>query len=227
MLLGLKLVLFALWAVVFLSFATVVILLRPFNSRVMIFLSRIFTLTGLKIFGVRFNFKAPVWFYDGTPKIIIANHQGSLDVLLVGAVMPLGTVILGKTAILLVPLFGICFWLSGNIFIDRFDGKKVRRSMQRVNRAILEEGKSVWIMPEGTRSRGRGLLPFKRGAFVAAIRTGVPIVPVCFSPYADRSCTDVSGIVLAPIETQEISVDELMDTAYRNMSEAIAKLEGA
>jgi 1-acyl-sn-glycerol-3-phosphate acyltransferase len=37
------------------------------------------------------------------------------------------------------------------------------------------------MFPEGTRSRGRGLLPFKTGAFRTAIQAGVPIVPICAS----------------------------------------------
>ena len=37
------------------------------------------------------------------------------------------------------------------------------------------------MFPEGTRSRGRGLMPFKTGAFHAAIAAGVPIVPICVS----------------------------------------------
>jgi 1-acyl-sn-glycerol-3-phosphate acyltransferase len=46
---------------------------------------------------------------------------------------------------------------------------------------IKEKGLSVWLFPEGTRSNGKGLLPFKRGAFLTAIQANVPIVPVCAS----------------------------------------------
>ena len=45
---------------------------------------------------------------------------------------------------------------------------------------------SVWMFPEGTRSRGRGLLPFKTGAFHAAIAAGVPIIPVCVSNTSNK-----------------------------------------
>lgn len=42
------------------------------------------------------------------------------------------------------------------------------------------------MFPEGTRSRGRGLLPFKTGAFHAAIAAGVPVIPVVVSDTHDR-----------------------------------------
>lgn len=42
------------------------------------------------------------------------------------------------------------------------------------------------MFPEGTRSRGRGLLPFKTGAFHAAIAAGVPIIPVCVSTTSNK-----------------------------------------
>ncbi len=42
---------------------------------------------------------------------------------------------------------------------------------------------SIWVFPEGTRNLGKGLLPFKKGAFHMAIAAGVPIVQVCVSNY--------------------------------------------
>lgn len=41
----------------------------------------------------------------------------------------------------------------------------------------------MFIYPEGTRNKGRGLLPFKKGAFKTAIMGQVPIIPVIMSPY--------------------------------------------
>lgn len=53
--------------------------------------------------------------------------------------------------------------------------------MNKVGEIIRERQISIWMFPEGTRSRGRGLLPFKTGAFHTAIAAGVPIVPIVCS----------------------------------------------
>ena len=41
----------------------------------------------------------------------------------------------------------------------------------------LKEGNIIGIYPEGTRERGRGLLPFKTGAVRMAYEANVPIIP--------------------------------------------------
>ncbi len=53
---------------------------------------------------------------------------------------------------------------------------------------LKESDVSVWMFPEGTRSRGRGLLPFKTGAFHAAIGAGLPIIPIV--------CSSTGGVKL-------------------------------
>ncbi len=65
-----------------------------------------------------------------------------------------------------MPLFGQLYWLSGNILIDRKNRTRAFETMAETARKIKEKCLSVWIFPEGTRSRGRGLLPFKLGHFI-------------------------------------------------------------
>ena len=45
----------------------------------------------------------------------------------------------------------------------------------------IKSGTSVVIFPEGTRSESNELLPFKRGAFMLAAKSGVPVVPVAIT----------------------------------------------
>ena len=73
---------------------------------------------------------------------------------------------------------GELYWLTGNILIDRANRSKAMDTISQVAEQIKKNKVSVWMFPEGTRSRGRGLLPFKTGAFHAAIAAQVPIVPI-------------------------------------------------
>ena len=72
---------------------------------------------------------------------------------------------IGKKSILWMPLFGQIYWLSGNILIDRANRARAFETLAQTAVKIKEKCLSIWIFPEGTRSRGRGLLPFKAGAF--------------------------------------------------------------
>ncbi|MEC7545949.1 MAG: 1-acylglycerol-3-phosphate O-acyltransferase [Pseudomonadota bacterium] len=113
--------------------------------------------------------------------IYVANHQSTLDMYMYGKSCPGNMAILGKHSLLYIPLFGVLFWLAGNIFIHRGNKKKARDAMKEAAAVVNSKGCSVYIFPEGTRSNGRGLLPFKSGAFILAIEAGLPIVPICAS----------------------------------------------
>jgi 1-acyl-sn-glycerol-3-phosphate acyltransferase len=50
-------------------------------------------------------------------------------------------------------------------------------SLELAGRRIREDAATLIFFPEGTRSATGELRPFKKGAFVLAIQTGVPVVP--------------------------------------------------
>ncbi len=101
-------------------------------------------------------------------------------------------------------------------------------------RRINDDDLSVWMFPEGTRSRGRGLLPFKTGAFYAAIAAGVPIVPVVCSTthnQIDLNRWDNGKVIceiLPPVDTSGYSKDnvrELAEYCHQLMATRIAELD--
>lgn len=164
--------------------------------------------------------------------IFIANHQNNYDVLIASKIVQPKTVTVGKKSLVWMPLFGPLYYLSGNILLDRNNKLKARDTIERVVKEIKEKKISVWMFPEGTRSRGKGLLPFKTGAFRAAIEAGVPVVPICIS--------NTNGIrlnrwnngymiveMLEPIKTRGMSKDkvrELMERCHHLMSAKIDEL---
>lgn len=121
---------------------------------------------------------------------------------------------------MLIPFFGQLYWLAGNILIDRANRAKAHGTIAQVVEQIKNRHLSVWMFPEGTRSRGRGLLPFKTGAFHAAISAGVPIVPVCVSSITNgriklNRWNNGSVIVemLSPIDTSGYTKEQVRELA--------------
>ncbi|MGL5006111.1 MAG: 1-acylglycerol-3-phosphate O-acyltransferase [Plesiomonas sp.] len=165
--------------------------------------------------------------------IYIANHQNNYDMVTVsGMVMP-RTVTVGKKSLLWIPFFGQLYWLTGNILIDRKNRSKAHDTIAQIVEKIKNRSISVWMFPEGTRSRGRGLLPFKTGAFHAAIAAGVPVVLICASEQTNKVSLhrwnngEVIVEMLPPIDTTGYSrenVRELADHCHQLMAEKISQL---
>ena len=134
-----------------------------------------------KILGVEVEVRIPDSVKNIGPVVWAANHQNNYDLFThANAVMP-GTVSVGKKSLKWIPFFGQMYWLTGNILIDRNNTSKAKNTIELTADKIKQNKLSVWMFPEGTRSRGRGLLPLKTGAFRTAIQAGVPLVPICAS----------------------------------------------
>ena len=164
------------------------------------------------------------------PVVIISNHQSALDVVICGCFFPKNCVCLGKKELLYIPFFGQIFWLAGNLLIRRYDRKKAMESMNKTQELLLKKRTSIWIMPEGTRGRGRELLPFKKGAFHTAINTRFPIIPIAISSYSDNInlnrliAGDIIVKVFDPIPVDDLTVDDvhlLLDKSYQIIKSGI------
>ncbi|QDP02250.1 1-acylglycerol-3-phosphate O-acyltransferase [Thalassotalea sp. PS06] len=133
------------------------------------------------VIGVELDIRRPKEVEDLGSVVYVCNHQNSYDIFTVSKSLPKGTVSIGKKSLKWIPFFGQMYWFTGNILIDRANRSKAHNTIASAAQKIREKNISVWLFPEGTRSYGRGLLPFKTGAFHTAAQAGVPIVPVCVS----------------------------------------------
>jgi 1-acyl-sn-glycerol-3-phosphate acyltransferase len=109
--------------------------------------------------------------------IIVSNHRSYTDILVGGAAMPLQFRWLAKESIFKIPLIGTAMRGAGYISIVREQSMAASKSLEKVVE-VLKGGTSVWIFPEGTRTPEERLRNFKRGAFIVAQQTGVPLLPV-------------------------------------------------
>ncbi|MCF4010382.1 1-acylglycerol-3-phosphate O-acyltransferase [Rheinheimera sp. UJ63] len=157
-----------------------VCLFRPFHPNNVALFSKWYGKVSW-ILGIDVEIRYDPAIVPGEPYVFIANHQNNLDLFTIsGSVLP-RTVTIGKKSLKFIPFFGQLYWLSGNFLIDRDNKAKALNTMLFAAERIANQKISVWMFPEGTRSYGRGLLPFKMGAFHIALEANVPLVPVCMS----------------------------------------------
>lgn len=118
---------------------------------------------------------------DGsTPCIYMTNHQSYFDIFALLAYLRVDFKFIMKEELMRVPLLGMAMRRAGYIGIEREDPKKAVKSMRQAAERI-QEGFSLVIFPEGTRSTDGRLQPFKRGGFHLAFKCGCDIVPVTIS----------------------------------------------
>lgn len=111
------------------------------------------------------------------PQIIASNHQSWFDVFALAAVIPKGYRFIAKEELRRIPLFGLAWASAGHISIDRKDRAQAIKALDNAAALMREDHTAVVIFPEGTRSPTGELLPFKKGAFMMALRTGIEILP--------------------------------------------------
>ena len=112
--------------------------------------------------------------------IVVANHASYIDGVLVQAYLPprFSYVIKGEMG--RVPVAGFLLRRIGSRFVERFDTSGSARDARQLLKAA-SAGESLGFFPEGTFVEAPGLDRFRPGAFAAAIKAGVPVVPVAIS----------------------------------------------
>ena len=109
--------------------------------------------------------------------VVVANHASYIDGILLKGYLPwrFNFVIKGE-----MRNFGPAHFLlrrSGAKFVERTDIKGSARDARQIVKAALE-GESLGFFPEGTFLEEPGLGRFRGGAFVAATKSEMPVVPI-------------------------------------------------
>ena len=112
--------------------------------------------------------------------LFAANHTSNADGPAIVGAMPRRIAILGKKSLFAIPIVGTAFRLAQFVPVDRANPERAAASLELAVQ-YMKNGMSFLIYPEGTRSPDGRLLPFRKGAFVLAIKAGVPVVPVACS----------------------------------------------
>jgi len=182
----------------------------PFDrrKRFAFFLARLWARILLAAAGAKVEFKGKEKL-PKPPAIMVSNHISHMDVPSFLANIDVPLVFLTKSSLYRIPVFGFALKLLGMVPVHRHDPSRRKHALTDAEKLVKMGFEAyIFFFPEGTRSRDGKLLPFKRGAFVMAKRTKLPLVVVRVSG---------SNKVLPPdslkLSSGNIKV-EVIDTIY-------------
>lgn len=157
----------------------------------------------------------------GKTYIFVANHQSIYDIPVVFASLPYQLRIIAKASLGNFPFLGWHLRRTGHLLVDRKNPD--RTGILKRWRALVGQGLSLIIFPEGTRSQDGKVGIFKAGSFLLAIEAQLPIVPISVdgTRYVMRkgrlmTCPGHATLVVhPPIETSGLDVGDARELAGR------------
>ncbi|MBI3792841.1 MAG: 1-acyl-sn-glycerol-3-phosphate acyltransferase [Gemmatimonadetes bacterium] len=165
------------------------------------------------------------------PRVYVANHVSWYDIFALAQVLPHQKFV-AKAELRSLPLFGWGATAWGVVWIERENRKNAFAAYETAAKRI-REGVSVVVFPEGTRGDEYPLRQFKKGPFVLAIASGVPIVPTLV--YGAREVNPRGTLRLTPgtvhlhflpaIPTAGLTYDDRDDLARRTRDAIAACLQ--
>jgi 1-acyl-sn-glycerol-3-phosphate acyltransferase len=167
---------------------------------------------GLLIAGIRFRVRYGDRIQPGRGAVYCFNHTSNLDApiifLALTAVHPKLKAVYKAELRAVMPLLRTVADVLGFVPIERNNREQ---SGHAIDGAVdmLVNGDSFLTAPEGTRSRTQSLLPFKKGAFIMAIKAQVPIVPIAVR--GAREAMQRGSPLIRPV-TAEVTIGESIMT---------------
>lgn len=180
----------------------------------------------LFIAGIRAEMEGQAHLSERRPCVIVGNHQSAFDFATFGQFIPNRCTGIAKRELAFMPLIGWYFALSGGFLIHRKNRTRAVGLLSDVAAHLKKHQLAVGIMPEGTRNRaGKGLLPFKKGAFHLAVEAEADIVVIVSEPLERIANFDtrtlrpgkVKLVAFPPIPVKGKTVDELADLVRERM----------
>ena len=175
---------FVVFFIVTLPVYLILLLIQKKNRRLCSVIAQKFVAVGFRFIMFFTGTKTVVLGRENVPKdqavLYVANHRSLFDTPIAYSTVPTLTGFVAKIETKKVPFLSWWMRLVNCVFLDRED---LRAGMQMILTCIdnIKAGYSMYIAPEGTRSQGDELLPFKEGSFKPAEKTGCLVIPVAIS----------------------------------------------
>jgi 1-acyl-sn-glycerol-3-phosphate acyltransferase len=112
------------------------------------------------------------------PFVIVSNHESYYDIPCLFVALPLSIRMAAKKELFRTPIWGPALRASGFVEIDREDPEGAYQALHSAGKLMRERQISLYIAPEGTRSRDGSLGRFKKGAFEVALVSQLDVLPV-------------------------------------------------
>lgn len=109
--------------------------------------------------------------------IFVCNHQGAFDIWAIYGYLNHNFKWMMKKSLEKIWFVGYACKRSGHIFVDSSSLQSIKETIDK-SRKELNEGMSMVIFPEGTRTKDGRMGEFKRGAFLLAGEFNLPVVPL-------------------------------------------------
>lgn len=119
--------------------------------------------------------------------LYVGNHRSYFDILVGYTTVPTRLGFVAKKEMERIPLLSNWMRNVNCLFLNR---ENLKEGLKTILAGIdkVKQGISIWIFPEGTRSRNEDILemlPFKEGSLKIAEKSGCPIIPVAITGTAD------------------------------------------
>jgi 1-acyl-sn-glycerol-3-phosphate acyltransferase len=133
----------------------------------------------LRITGVSLAMEGLDHLDESRRYVIMANHESSLDILVLLAALPPSVELrfLAKKSLFRIPFLGWAMKAAGFVPVDRDDRSTAAATLKRALDEVARGG-SPLVFPEETWTTDGRLLPFARGGFLVALKSGLPILPI-------------------------------------------------
>ena len=156
------------------------------------------------------------------PVLFVSNHQSYIDIVVILATLTMKqTGFVAKEDLKNIPVFGKWIERIRSVFLLRED-TRAAVEVFKTGEQYINDGFSLVVFPEGTRSRREEMGSFKKGSLRLATKTGVPVVPITLSNdwrvFEEKGYmrpADVKICFLPPIETSSLSKAEASELSDR------------
>ncbi len=112
--------------------------------------------------------------------LFVGNHNGFFDILVSYVVIHKVMGFVAKREMIKIPFLRIWMYYVNCLFLDRND---IKAGLKTILKGVeqIKNGISIFVFPEGTRSKDGKMLPFKEGSLKMGEKSNCPIVPVALT----------------------------------------------